>query len=258
MLGRQGLEGRACCAALLISLQPHPPPPPAPRCVRRAKTTLITRHESDLKDNVYWMGLLTHLQNPRVPHKSAPCLRDLKVSAAGGHVYVCIGGGGGGGGGGVSGPRLLKALAAPSFPTFPHPYLPPPPPTPHNLPPAYRPSTTRSRWRTSTTRTRTSSCATTSSSPASAPAVRLCHGARCSGARPAVGAPSRRLSTPAHPNCDTRPPTTRPYSPCPRAQARWRRPCRTRCCGRCPTCCPTRRGPKRATAARARGGQPTG
>ncbi len=32
------------------------------RELARAKTTLLTRHESDLKDNTYWLGLITHLQ----------------------------------------------------------------------------------------------------------------------------------------------------------------------------------------------------
>jgi hypothetical protein len=36
------------------------------RDLQRAKRTLLTRHESDLKTNVYWLGLLTHLQNSRV------------------------------------------------------------------------------------------------------------------------------------------------------------------------------------------------
>ncbi|GIL94695.1 hypothetical protein Vretimale_918 [Volvox reticuliferus] len=48
------------------------------RELARAKTTLLTRHESDLKDNAYWLGLLTHLQNPHVPHKTLECLRDLQ------------------------------------------------------------------------------------------------------------------------------------------------------------------------------------
>ncbi len=48
------------------------------RELARAKTTLLTRHESDLKDNSYWLGLLTHCQNPHVPWKSVQCLRDLK------------------------------------------------------------------------------------------------------------------------------------------------------------------------------------
>ena len=39
---------------------------------------MLTRHESDLKDNVYWLGLLTHLLNPHVPYKNIECLRDLK------------------------------------------------------------------------------------------------------------------------------------------------------------------------------------
>ena len=49
------------------------------REVARARTTLLTRHESDMKDNVYWLGLMTHLQNDQVPLKSVECLRDLKV-----------------------------------------------------------------------------------------------------------------------------------------------------------------------------------
>jgi hypothetical protein len=49
------------------------------RELARAKTTLLTRHESDLKDNSYWLGLLTHCQNPHVPWKSVDCLRDLKA-----------------------------------------------------------------------------------------------------------------------------------------------------------------------------------
>ncbi len=36
------------------------------RDLQRAKRTLLTRHESDLKTNVYWLGLLTHLQNSKV------------------------------------------------------------------------------------------------------------------------------------------------------------------------------------------------
>lgn len=45
--------------------------------LRRARRTLLTRHESDLKDNAYWIGLLTHLQRPEVPLKTIECLRDL-------------------------------------------------------------------------------------------------------------------------------------------------------------------------------------
>ena len=47
------------------------------RDLLRAKRTLITRHESDLKDNGYWLALLTHIQSPAVPLKSVECLRDL-------------------------------------------------------------------------------------------------------------------------------------------------------------------------------------
>lgn len=47
------------------------------RELQRAKRTLLTRHETDLKDNQYWLGLLTHLQSEAVPQKSLECLRDL-------------------------------------------------------------------------------------------------------------------------------------------------------------------------------------
>lgn len=48
------------------------------RDLLRAKRTLITRHESDLKDNGYWLAMLTHVQAPSVPLKSVECLRDLR------------------------------------------------------------------------------------------------------------------------------------------------------------------------------------
>lgn len=32
------------------------------RELSRAKITLLTRHEADLKDNEYWLGLMTHVQ----------------------------------------------------------------------------------------------------------------------------------------------------------------------------------------------------
>lgn len=32
------------------------------RELQRARTTLVSRHETELKDNSYWLGLLTHLQ----------------------------------------------------------------------------------------------------------------------------------------------------------------------------------------------------
>eukprot|EP00898_Chlorokybus_atmophyticus_P002810 jgi/Chlat1/352/Chrsp10S01473 len=47
------------------------------RELERAKRTLLTRHESDLKDNNYWLGLLTHLQADSVPRKSVGCVRDM-------------------------------------------------------------------------------------------------------------------------------------------------------------------------------------
>merc|ERR1711871_1759709 len=43
----------------------------------RAKRNLLTRHDSDMKDNGYWVSLLTHLQNDLVPHKDIGCLQDL-------------------------------------------------------------------------------------------------------------------------------------------------------------------------------------
>ncbi|GMH43786.1 hypothetical protein BSKO_11720 [Bryopsis sp. KO-2023] len=43
----------------------------------RARRTLITRHESDLRTNAYWVGLLTHLQSDQVVRKSVDCLRDI-------------------------------------------------------------------------------------------------------------------------------------------------------------------------------------
>ncbi|KAJ7516395.1 hypothetical protein O6H91_22G056800 [Diphasiastrum complanatum] len=43
----------------------------------RAKRTLMMRHESDSKDNTYWLGLLTHLQAPSVMRKNVSCIRDL-------------------------------------------------------------------------------------------------------------------------------------------------------------------------------------
>lgn len=49
------------------------------RDLLRAKRTLITRHESDLKDNGYWLSLLTHIQSPAVPLKTVECLRDLRA-----------------------------------------------------------------------------------------------------------------------------------------------------------------------------------
>lgn len=50
-----------------------------PRELQRAKRTLLTRHESDQKDNGYWLSLLTHLQADSVPSKRLECLRDLRA-----------------------------------------------------------------------------------------------------------------------------------------------------------------------------------
>lgn len=46
-----------------------------PRELARAKRTLTSRHEADLKDNGYWLALMTHLQCDSVPLKTPQCLR---------------------------------------------------------------------------------------------------------------------------------------------------------------------------------------
>jgi predicted Zn-dependent peptidase len=48
-----------------------------PAELARAKRTLVTKHESELKTNGYWIALLTHLQAPGVPHKTVEALRDM-------------------------------------------------------------------------------------------------------------------------------------------------------------------------------------
>ena len=53
---------------LIKAQQPHPCPPLLPPCPRLPC----------LQDNLYWLGLLTHLQAPCVPLKSLDCLRDLR------------------------------------------------------------------------------------------------------------------------------------------------------------------------------------
>uniref|UniRef100_A0A383WE33 Peptidase M16 N-terminal domain-containing protein n=1 Tax=Tetradesmus obliquus TaxID=3088 RepID=A0A383WE33_TETOB len=65
-------------AASLAVLRELALSPVTPRELMRAKRTLMTRHESELKDNNYWLGLLTHLQSPDVPYKRVECLRDLR------------------------------------------------------------------------------------------------------------------------------------------------------------------------------------
>ena len=45
----------------------------------RSKSTLLTRHESEMKDNGYMLNLITHLQAADVPLKTVECLRDLST-----------------------------------------------------------------------------------------------------------------------------------------------------------------------------------
>jgi hypothetical protein len=45
--------------------------------LERTKQTLITRHETDLENNIYVLNLLTHLQADDVPLKTVDGLRDL-------------------------------------------------------------------------------------------------------------------------------------------------------------------------------------
>ena len=49
------------------------------RELERARKTLLTRHESDLKDNAYVLGLLTHTQSSTVPLKTAHALADVHL-----------------------------------------------------------------------------------------------------------------------------------------------------------------------------------
>ena len=79
-----------------------------PRELLRAKRTLLARHETDLKDNAYRLGLLTHLQAPGVPLKVPEAVRDLRrmyeaatvddvheayaqLALGEGDVFVCVG-----------------------------------------------------------------------------------------------------------------------------------------------------------------------
>jgi predicted Zn-dependent peptidase len=68
--------GEALTASLRV-LRSGVSQPFAPRELARARRTLAARHETDLKDNGYWLSLLTHLQADGVPLKSVECLRDL-------------------------------------------------------------------------------------------------------------------------------------------------------------------------------------
>ncbi|KAH7434480.1 hypothetical protein KP509_06G019300 [Ceratopteris richardii] len=50
--------------------------PISQRDLDRARRTLMMRHESDSKDNTYWLGLLTHIQSSKVERKDISCIRD--------------------------------------------------------------------------------------------------------------------------------------------------------------------------------------
>ncbi|ERN11452.1 hypothetical protein AMTRI_Chr03g43670 [Amborella trichopoda] len=43
----------------------------------RARRTLLMRHEAEMKSNVYWLGLLAHLQASSIPRKDISCIKDL-------------------------------------------------------------------------------------------------------------------------------------------------------------------------------------
>lgn len=49
------------------------------REVERARRTRLTQHESDMKDNGYWLQLMTHLQSSLLPRKDMSCISDLKL-----------------------------------------------------------------------------------------------------------------------------------------------------------------------------------
>ncbi|KAJ4963796.1 hypothetical protein NE237_023735 [Protea cynaroides] len=51
----------------------------AERELNRAKRTLLMRHEAETKSNVYWLGLLAHLQAASVPRKDISCIKDLSL-----------------------------------------------------------------------------------------------------------------------------------------------------------------------------------
>ena len=68
----------------MTALSPHTSPHRSP--VHRSKLNNHTWSplpslpplSARLQDNLYWLGLLTHLQAPCVPLKSLDCLRDLR------------------------------------------------------------------------------------------------------------------------------------------------------------------------------------
>ncbi|KAL3617633.1 hypothetical protein CASFOL_037954 [Castilleja foliolosa] len=49
----------------------------APRELDRARRTLLMRHEAEIKSNVYWLGLMAHLQATSVSKKDISCIKDL-------------------------------------------------------------------------------------------------------------------------------------------------------------------------------------
>lgn len=51
----------------------------AQRELDRAKRTLLMRHEAETKSNVYWLGLLAHLQASSVPRKDISCIKELTL-----------------------------------------------------------------------------------------------------------------------------------------------------------------------------------
>ncbi|XP_051119262.1 stromal processing peptidase, chloroplastic [Andrographis paniculata] len=51
----------------------------AARELDRARRTLLMRHEAEIKSNVYWLGLMAHLQATYVPMKDISCIKDLTL-----------------------------------------------------------------------------------------------------------------------------------------------------------------------------------
>lgn len=73
-----GKIGEAAMASLRV-LRTLRTQPISGRELQRAQRTLAARHETDLKDNGYWLGLMANLQAPGVPLKTLDCLRDLRA-----------------------------------------------------------------------------------------------------------------------------------------------------------------------------------
>ena len=49
---------------------------------------LLTRHESDLKDNQYWLGLLSHTLSESVPGKNLGCVADHSTGIERFHTHT--------------------------------------------------------------------------------------------------------------------------------------------------------------------------